>query len=92
MRIQLIRTSRKAAETGIGHYSDLLETELKEMEYDVESIAPDFDTGQGFKGLIVDNIICPIITIIRGRRHANIVHATAEPYALFLPFAKAKRI
>lgn len=94
MKVQLIRTSKKADNkgTGIGYYSDMLETELKGIGYEVESISLDFDTDQGFRSLIVNNTIRPIIAIIRGRKYADIVHAAAEPHALFLPFAKAKRI
>lgn len=95
MKVQLIRTLKNVdnEKTGIGYYSDFLQTELKEMGHDVESISSYFDNmGQGFRGLIVDNSIKPIIAIIKGRKNTDIVHAISELHALFLPFTKAKRV
>ncbi|MDY0252603.1 MAG: glycosyltransferase family 4 protein [Candidatus Methanomethylophilaceae archaeon] len=94
MKVQVIRSLKEdtSNKSGIGYYADFLETQLTEMGFEVESIDFELNLDHGIKHMLIDNILCPILMAIRGRKDTDIVHATAEHCSIFFPFTKAKRI
>lgn len=94
MKVQLLRTSKAmvSRNTGIGHYSDFVEAELCKMGVNVQSMDIELSRRYGTKKLLIDGVLFPIARLIKGRKDVDVVHATAEQYALYLPFAKGKRV
>lgn len=93
LKIQIIRSVREdpCNQSGIGYYFDYLEDNLRE-KVDVDAISFDLDRNQGIRQVVINNIISPIVKIIKGRKDTDVVHAGAEHCALFFPFARAKRV
>lgn len=94
MKVQVIRSLKEGTnnKSGIGYYADFLETQLKEMGCEVEPVAFEINLKHGFRNLLFNNILAPMMETIRGRKNTDVIHATAEHCALFLPFTKARRI
>lgn len=94
MKVQVIRSLKEDStnKSGIGYYADFLEEQLKTEGYDVKTVCFDLNLNNGFVNTFINNICRPIISLIRNRRNVDVVHATAEHCAIFLPFSKAKKI
>ncbi|MGE4577585.1 MAG: glycosyltransferase family 4 protein [Candidatus Methanomethylophilaceae archaeon] len=94
MKVQVIRSLKEDTNnmSGIGYYADFLETQLEEMGCEVESIDFELNLNHGLRHMLIDNILLPIVQVVRGRKDTDIVHATAEHCAIFLPFTRARRI
>lgn len=94
MKVQIIRSLKEDSKnkSGIGYYADFIEEQMESKDYDVSSICFDFGPGYTLKQIIIDNLVRPIIEIIRGRKDTDVVHAATEHCAFFLPFSKARKI
>ncbi|MDN5358022.1 MAG: hypothetical protein PWR17_1191 [Candidatus Methanomethylophilaceae archaeon] len=94
MKVQVIRSLKEDTKnkSGIGYYADFLEVQLIEMGFEVESIDFELNLNHGLRHMLIDNILLPIVQVVRGRKDTDIVHATAEHCAIFLPFTRARRI
>lgn len=94
MEVQIIRSLKEDSNTksGIGYYADFLEEQLGTKGNKIDPVCFELNFDHGFKNFLINNIARSIIDIIRGRKNVDVVHATAEHCAIFLPFAKARRI
>ncbi|NCA74614.1 MAG: hypothetical protein EOM93_07225, partial [Gammaproteobacteria bacterium] len=75
MKVQIIRPLKEDTKkmSGIGYYADFLEAQLEEMGCEVESIDFELNLDHGIKHMLIDNILCPILMAIRGRKDTDIV-------------------
>ena len=94
MKVHIIRSLREDSnnKTGIGYYADFLEEQTEINGDDVFTTCFEVNFNRGFQNLLIHNIIRPIVEIIRNRKNAEVVHATAEHCSIFLPFCKGKKI
>jgi len=77
--------------TGIGVYSDLVESVLKENSIPYENVYFQMNMKNGVYDFIIRGFIKPFIQILKNRDRA-IYHATDELCAYCMPFIRCKRI
>lgn len=94
MKVQIIRSLKEDSKnkSGIGYYADFLEEQIKTEGDEITPVCFELNLDNGLLYLLINNIGRSIIDIVRNRKNVDVIHATAEHCALFLPFSKAKKV